>query len=156
MMGKMQPDFNAPTSFNLPPPVPQSPFGAPPEQIGIMPAQSIGSMGGVENQPIAGFEQMPVPLPPVAAAFTVPAATPMQPPVSMPAQQMAMAPATAVAATTPPVADDGDRIEKEWVLKAKQIVAATADDPFQQNRQLAHMKADYLQKRYGKIVKVTE
>jgi len=56
----------------------------------------------------------------------------------------------------PAVADDSDKIESEWVVKAKQIVNATRHDPYQQNRQLAAFKADYLKKRYNKIVKLSE
>jgi hypothetical protein len=60
------------------------------------------------------------------------------------------------ALTTPAAASDNDRIEQEWVLKAKEIVAATRDDPYQQNRQLAAVKADYLKKRYNKTVKLSD
>ncbi len=50
----------------------------------------------------------------------------------------------------PGEAADSDLIEKEWVLKAKQIVEHTADDPFMQQQELSKMKADYLKKRYNK------
>jgi hypothetical protein len=50
----------------------------------------------------------------------------------------------------PGEAADSDLIEKEWVLKAKQIVEHTADDPFRQQEELSKMKADYLKKRYNK------
>ena len=60
------------------------------------------------------------------------------------------------ALTTPTSASDNDRIEEEWVEKAKEIVAATKDDPYQQNRQLAAVKADYLKKRYNKVVKISD
>ena len=62
--------------------------------------------------------------------------------------------------TTPPVsynpqiADDVDLIEKEWVEKAKIIVERTKNDPHQQNIAINKMKADYLQKRYQKDIKV--
>lgn len=52
-------------------------------------------------------------------------------------------------------AQDSDVIEKEWVIKVKQIVAETRTDPYQQNKQLALLRADYLHKRYGKIVKLS-
>jgi hypothetical protein len=85
-------------------------------------------------------------------------------------QSMAMPSLGSVPATQPPqansgsatqpsgpaAADDGDTIEKEWIVKAKQIVNATRSDPYQQNRQLAAFKADYLRKRYNKIVKLSE
>lgn len=59
-------------------------------------------------------------------------------------------------AQTPPAADDADLIEKEWVQKAKQIVAATNQDPYAQNKEFSRFKADYLKKRYNKIIKVDE
>lgn len=51
---------------------------------------------------------------------------------------------------TPEEAADADLIEKEWVLKAKQIVEHTAEDPFSQQEELSKMKADYMKKRYNK------
>jgi hypothetical protein len=50
----------------------------------------------------------------------------------------------------PDSASDSDLIEKEWVLKAKQIVEHTLEDPFSQQEQLSKMKADYVKKRYNK------
>lgn len=57
---------------------------------------------------------------------------------------------------TPLLADDADLIEKEWVIKAKQIVAATKEDPYTQTREMSKFKADYLKKRYNKDLKVEE
>lgn len=57
---------------------------------------------------------------------------------------------------TPIIADDSDLIEKEWVMKAKQIVAQTKADPYVQTQQVNRMKADYLKKRYNKDIKVDE
>jgi hypothetical protein len=56
----------------------------------------------------------------------------------------------------PSIADDNDLIEKEWVQKAKQIVAATKDDPYTQNKEISRFKADYLKKRYNKDVKLED
>ncbi len=52
----------------------------------------------------------------------------------------------------PDEAADSDLIEKEWVLKAKQIVEKTAEDPFAQTEALSKMKAEYLKKRYNKDI----
>lgn len=57
---------------------------------------------------------------------------------------------------SPAVADDVDLIEKEWVLKAKAIVAETKDDPSRQNRDINSFKADYLKTRYSKDIKINE
>ena len=59
-------------------------------------------------------------------------------------------------AGAPAIADDTDLIEKEWVIKAKEIVERTKHDPYQQNKEVERVKADYLKKRYNKDVKVTE
>lgn len=58
--------------------------------------------------------------------------------------------------STPPVAADTDRIEQQWVLKVKQVLLATRNDPHEQNRQLAILKADYMRKRYNKEIKLGE
>jgi len=52
------------------------------------------------------------------------------------------------------IADDKDVIEPEWVHKAKAIVTTTSDDPYKQSEDLTVLKADYMQKRYNKIVKL--
>ncbi len=90
------------------------------------------------------------------------AAPPAQAP--NPAQQYApisppqVAPTTngSPAAAMPQIADDADLIEKEWILKAKEIVARTKNDPYAQNKEVELMKADYMKKRYNKDIKITE
>jgi hypothetical protein len=61
--------------------------------------------------------------------------------------------------TTTPVADDSagpvlasddDLIEKEWVDKAKKIIADTQNDPYQREKEVTKLQVDYLRKRYGK------
>jgi hypothetical protein len=56
----------------------------------------------------------------------------------------------------PEEAEDTDLIEKEWVLRAKQIVEHTREDPHEQQRALSQMKADYMKKRYNKDIKLSE
>ena len=58
--------------------------------------------------------------------------------------------------STPSVADDSDLIEKEWVQKAKEIISKTQSNPYQQSKELSIFKADYMQKRYNKILKLSE
>ncbi len=58
--------------------------------------------------------------------------------------------------STPTVADDVDVIEKEWVNKARSIVDATRDDPYKQEKEVSKLQAEYLLKRYGKQVKISE
>lgn len=55
----------------------------------------------------------------------------------------------------PALASDDEVIEKEWVDKAKKIVDQTKDDPYQQEKEVSKLQADYLKKRYGKDVKLS-
>lgn len=76
----------------------------------------------------------------------------LPPPVVMPIAQVDDIVADTSAATTdaPLVANDDDLIEKEWVDKAKQIIASTRDDPYRRELEVGKLQADYLKKRYGK------
>ncbi len=56
--------------------------------------------------------------------------------------------------TNPTVAADEDLIEREWVEKAKKVIAETKHDPHLQEAEVSKLQADYLQKRYGKTVKL--
>ena len=65
--------------------------------------------------------------------------------------------ATAVAATAAPINDDdADALDQEWVNKAKAIVDQTKNDPYVESRELGKAKADYLQIRFNKQIKVAE
>ncbi len=54
----------------------------------------------------------------------------------------------------PITAGDEDLIEKEWIERAKKVVAETKHDPYLQGQQVSQLQADYLKKRYGKVVNV--
>jgi hypothetical protein len=54
--------------------------------------------------------------------------------------------------TNPVAAADEDLIEKEWVEKAKRVVKETHNDPHAQDMAIGRLQADYLKKRYGKII----
>jgi hypothetical protein len=90
-------------------------------------------------------QQPPSPTPATSAAL----------PPTMPTPA-ASSPTDNIPITTPVMADDSDLIEKEWVEKAKAIVANTRDDPFVQSREVSRFKADYIKKRYNKDIKVPE
>ncbi len=120
-----------PTPAQLPqvpfPPVPQAP-------------------GAGQNGPAAGVpdgQGMTLPLPP----------NPIQD-AAQDAPQFDVNATTQMA--TPQVIDDGDLIEKEWVEKAKQIVARNRNDPFKQSEELMVLRADYMQKRYNKTIKLSK
>jgi hypothetical protein len=51
---------------------------------------------------------------------------------------------------SPATAADDDLIEKEWVDKAKKIIAETKDDPRKREKEVGKLQIDYLKKRYGK------
>lgn len=52
--------------------------------------------------------------------------------------------------------DDQDRIEPEWVDKAKAVISQTRQDPYMQKHEMSKIKADYIQKRFGKQIKTDE
>lgn len=56
----------------------------------------------------------------------------------------------------PATADDNDLIEKEWVIKAKKIIEDNRDNPYNQSREMTLFKADYMKKRYNKIIKISD
>lgn len=84
------------------------------------------------SAPIAALPQLPsLPAPKVASTLNPPAKD-----------------------SNPVAASDEDLIEKEWVDKAKKIVAQTRDDPYSQEKEVSKLQADYLKKRYGKEIKL--
>lgn len=60
------------------------------------------------------------------------------------------------ATSSPAIASDDDLIEKEWVAKAKAIVDDTRSDPYEQESAMSKLQADYLKKRYGKEVTLSD
>lgn len=56
----------------------------------------------------------------------------------------------------PPVAEEVDVIEKEWVDKAKKVVSESRSDPYQQEKKVSKVRADYIKKRYGKEVQIID
>jgi hypothetical protein len=49
-------------------------------------------------------------------------------------------------------ASDADLIEKQWVNRAKSIVAQTQDDPYKQKKEMGKVKAEYIKKRFNKTI----
>jgi hypothetical protein len=81
-----------------------------------------------------------------------------QDPVTIPDDTAQLPPAaTPVSPATKGLqAHDADLIEKEWVHRAKNIVEKTHDDPHRQKSEMSKVKADYIQKRFKKIIKTDE
>lgn len=117
--------------------------------------QEVNSGQLPESQPASSPEtQHNTPATGTPAAPVLPVTSVQQ---SVGSQPQAQSPSdTPTAATQHLMADDTDLIEKEWVTKAKAIVAHTKDDPFKQNQAMNKVKADYLKKRYNKDLKISE
>lgn len=83
-----------------------------------------------------------------------PVATQLATPVLPPLPTITPVNDTVVADNTsnPVAAADEDLIEKEWVEKAKKVIADTKHDPYLQEQEVSKLQADYLKKRYGKTV----
>jgi len=56
----------------------------------------------------------------------------------------------------PLIANDDDLIEKEWVDRAKKILAETKDDPYLREKEVSKMQVDYIKKRYGRELGIAE
>lgn len=54
--------------------------------------------------------------------------------------------------TTMMAAGDDDLIEKEWVDKAKSIIAATKDNPYKREQEINRLQIEYIRKRYGRTI----
>ncbi|MDQ2973622.1 MAG: hypothetical protein M3Q79_04035 [bacterium] len=102
-----------------------------------LPNPETGSTGG--GAPIAA--QTPA-VSPAYQAFDDPQVTQAAAQISMPSEDDL-------------AADDIDLIEKQWVLKAKNVVTATMGDPYKQNKELNKVRADYIKKRYNKDIKLS-
>jgi len=130
------------------------PAQAAPSQFELPPLQPDPNKG-TSKQPEAAPNAETLPTQPAAGPATpLPPMQQMQQSASQAAQQVPQPTAQASTTSTPAVADDLDLIEKEWVDKAKDIVARTHDDPYKQNNEMTRFKADYMKKRYGKDIKV--
>jgi hypothetical protein len=91
---------------------------------------------------------------PSKAAPKLPAQQPAaQPPQTSPVQQIPVQTQSSSSPLTNGLsAQNTDLIEKEWVERAKIIVARTQDDPYKQKNEMSKMKADYIKKRFNKTI----
>ena len=108
-------------------------------------------------EPAASASEVSRPaVPSMPATQAVPPANPPVMPVAQPQPATPQQPVPQAHPSAPTTADDLDLIEKEWVEKAKAIVAQTRTDPYAQNNEMNKFKADYMQKRYQKEIKLDE
>ena len=139
----MEPSLNAPRmnyeqSPSLPAPTPELVPGAAPE---VFP----------DHEP-ARIEREPAQAPP--QPMPDPVVTPVLPQPVIGADDSAVTP-TAIT-DVPDTAADDDLIEKEWVNKAKHIIAQTIDDPRAREEAVGQLQREYLRKRYGKELGASE
>jgi hypothetical protein len=118
--------------FELPPS--QAPEREQEQAMEKAPAAAEGSVGKQAKAPV--LPAVPATAPPPIVADNTTTAAPTK--------------GSAKASNLP--AADVDRIEKEWVDKAKAIVAKTQDDPFEQKEEMSKVKAQYIQKRFNKNI----
>ena len=57
-----------------------------------------------------------------------------------------------VAIGAPEVARDGDRMEKEWMDRAREVVKETKNDPNGRLLKVARLREDYMRKRFNRIL----
>lgn len=133
-------------SLNLPPVRQETPVGK--HEAGADSLQNVKQLGSERNPEfIAQGQSSSTPQPSAGSAVT-----PVEPAQTT---TVSSTPATNDD-TNPMIADDVDLIEKEWVEKAKKIVAQTKDDPYKQNEEINKVKADYIKKRYNKTIEANE
>jgi hypothetical protein len=81
---------------------------------------------------------------------------PAAPPIPIPVTDATVPRDTSVAgaksATSDLAAHETDRIEKQWVTRAKAIVHQTQDDPYVQKKEMSKAGADYIKKRFNKTI----
>lgn len=139
----MEPSLNAPRinyeqSPSLPAPMPEVVPGSVPE---VYP----------DREPTR-IEQEPQPAPQQPAPD--PAVVPVLPQPVVQTDDTTVSPT--VITDVPDTAADDDLIEKEWVNKAKHIIAQTVDDPRAREEAVGQLQREYLRKRYGKELGVSE
>lgn len=53
-------------------------------------------------------------------------------------------------------ASDSNRIEKQWIERAKVVIAQTKENPFAQKNEMSRVKAEYIEKRFNKKLKTDD
>ncbi len=124
----------------LPAPQASPEYQAPQPAIELQPSspERTGEQAREHEQPVRA-EQNTAPVPAIPAPL---------PPLVVPVPTTPQS--TDDATSNPTIAADDDLIEKEWVDKAKKIIAETRDDPYRREQEVSKLQADYLRKRYGK------
>lgn len=126
-----------------------------------------GLSGGVERAPVqnAGYEagtsierpglmnpEMGTQNQPEVGAVRAEATQIAMPALPTPVVTTADPGQTASSDGSPIVANDDDLIEKEWVDRAKKILAETKDDPYRREREVSKLQIEYIRRRYGREI----
>lgn len=111
----------------------------PPEQLEIQ-GYETARPASTEMSPSSG--PVAAPIDPQAIAAPSPTFTSQMPPDPM----------QTVNDDVPIVANDDDLIEKEWVDKAKQIIADTREDPYRREQEISKLQVEYIRRRYGREI----
>jgi hypothetical protein len=139
----MNPTENSPsTNLNLPPPVIES---------GMIGASETSNNVEVIPEAAETIAQPKIP----TVGTTLVQATDLPVAINIPQDDASVA-QTTTNIVAPPTADDNDLIEKEWVIKAKRIVDSNRSDPYNQTKEMNLFRADYMKKRYNKVIKISE
>lgn len=143
----MEPKLPAP---NLGPETPAVNYGQNIERAPLPPMPEVGIEQKAEQ-----FEQRRE-----ATPATTEASVPVLPPPIVVPEPTTPSGSDSTATTNvsdaPLVANDDDLIEKEWVDKAKKIIVETKDDPYKREQEVGKLQVDYLRKRYGKELGVSQ
>jgi hypothetical protein len=135
----MQPEFSpTPRSVEQTPDNTGYNYEIPPNYASFEQEQALQHESGIERSPVELAPQ--VPLQPMV----------QMPPVTMPTFQPQISDDSSAQSANPISANDDDVIEKEWVDRAKQVLAQTREDPYQREKAIGELQRDYLMKRYGK------
>lgn len=133
----MEPEISTP---QIGPEQGPSEYKVSPERVGQLPTPEQGIETGAERREQTSELQ--------AAVSDASAISPILPSPVVMTDEPSGVPTGTVAGPT--VAADEDLIEKEWVDKAKKIVADTQNDPHQREEAVNQLQRDYLKKRYGR------
>lgn len=135
--------MHSPASNELPKPLPNSVelSDSVDKNVDNYNAPDVGEAGTANNEPTQAANAA------VAAAMSSVASVPV---VATPLPN----PDPSASQATTTIADDADVIEKEWVDKAKRIVAETKGDPHKKSQELTGLKKEYIETRFGKVIKV--
>ncbi|MDB5183382.1 MAG: hypothetical protein JWO07_63 [Candidatus Saccharibacteria bacterium] len=119
---------------------PESQPVGPEQRLELPDHEAVGERSHEREQNIGPGDQQPAAPPPLPVPLPQ-----LHVPVPVP-----VAPVQDDAAAGPVLASDDDLIEKEWVDKAKKIIATTQNDPYRREKEVTKLQIDYLRKRYGK------